>query len=179
MKILSLIAACAMLASTAVGQGTVKFLNRDVSLGFDQPVFDADGVTKLNENFLAQLLGGPSETALAPIGSPVAFRPGTGNGYWNPGADSTRVIPGVTAGDNGFFQVQAWESKYASLAAAQAGGGKWGTSSIFQNPTGGKGTPPSLPVTISAFKSFTVVPEPSTLALGLIGASLLVYRRRK
>lgn len=178
MKSLSLIAACAMLASTALGQGTVKFLNRDLSLNFDQPVFDVDG-TKLGDAYVAQLLGGPSESALAPIGNPVAFRPGTGAGYWNPGADSTRTIPGVAGDATGTFQVWAWESKYATLDAAMAAGGKWGKSEAFTNPTGGGGTPPSLPVTISNFKSFSLIPEPSTLALGLIGATLLVYRRRK
>jgi hypothetical protein len=42
----------------------------------------------------------------------------------------------------------------------------------------GAGTPPPLEG-LESFSLTTAVPEPSTIALGVIGASTLLFRRRK
>jgi hypothetical protein len=88
------------------------------------------------------------------------------------------------------FMFAAWSISTGALtydAAKLASTGYTGQSAIGQNYTlGGFGSPPSLPGAtfgagagqISGF-TLTPVPEPSTIALGLLGAAALLMRRRK
>jgi hypothetical protein len=88
------------------------------------------------------------------------------------------------------FMYAAWSISTGALtydAAKLAPTGYIGESAVGQNYTlGGFGSPPSLPGAtfgagagqISGF-TLTPVPEPSTLALGLLGAAALLMRRRK
>jgi len=91
------------------------------------------------------------------------------------------IAPGAT----GTFQIGAWDSTYASFAAARAGGGYAGISAVFTSTTGGVGTPPSTAVNLNNAAGWVgpivlTVPEPSLFALaGLGAAALLVFRRRK
>jgi hypothetical protein len=85
----------------------------------------------------------------------------------------------------------AWNNEggtVTSLAAAQAananspGSDPWGISNVAQ--TGALTTPPAtgvaLPTTLESFAlGVTTTPEPSTIALGVMGASALLFRRRK
>jgi hypothetical protein len=90
------------------------------------------------------------------------------------------------------FAFAAWSISTGALtydAAKLATTGYLGESAIGQNYTlGGFGSPPSLPgATFGAgagqISGFTLtpvpVPEPSTLALGVLGAAALLMRRRK
>lgn len=188
MKSLSLITACALLAVSSMAQGTINFLNRDTSAGINAPIFDVDGSTKLEgAAFKAQLYGGAEGTAeasLAPVGDIVNFRTGAAAGYWD-NAAPLRTIPGVTPGSAATVQVYVWESQYNSLAEAQAAFGKFGKSTVFTVPKTGGVTdptkPPALPEPFLGITSFNmqVIPEPSTIALGLLGAAALMFRRRK
>jgi len=183
-----IIAIACMLAGIAAyaADGTVNFNNRvgsSPNFTVNAPIFDLDGATKLaGTGYLAQLYGGASEATLAAVGVAVPFRTGTGAGYFNPAPDATRAIPGITPGTAAAIQVRAWDaSKGATYEAALAAGGATGKSLTLTIPTGGVGEPPSLPADLVGLQSFslTIVPEPTTLALGLLGAALLVIRRRK
>jgi len=68
-----------------------------------------------------------------------------------------------------------------TLAQAQADGYNWGVSDIATvNLTVGTGSPGFLPTTLTSFSEVAVAsPEPSTIALGVIGASAFLFRRRK
>jgi hypothetical protein len=44
---------------------------------------------------------------------------------------------------------------------------------------GGKGAPSILPAGLESFSLTAAVPEPSTIALGVMGASALLFRRKK
>jgi hypothetical protein len=80
--------------------------------------------------------------------------------------------------------MRAWEgsagSTYASVLAA---GGKTGKSNIINvGPLGGpdpSGGPDFLDPFMTGMTAFSLVPEPSTIALGLLGAAALLLRRRK
>lgn len=175
MKKLLAVAACALAVISAYAQGTVNFNNR-VSGSLDAPVYEMGGITKLaGPDAWAQLYAGPTADAMAAIGAAVPFRTGTGAGYWNPAPDSTRTIATVSAGTSAFVQVKAWKG---------ASGSTWdsavekGQSALFQVVTGGAGSPPSLPANLTSLQSFSLVPEPSLLALGAIGAAALLLRRR-
>lgn len=173
---------------SVLGQGTILFANR-LSASTFAPVYMPDGTTPVTgPNFSAQLyaqLGG-SFTA---VGNPIVFRsPGTAaSGAW-PGA--TVAIPGALAGTSVQLEVRAWANSFASYDAAVAGGGLYGLSSPFTSsplggdPGGGGLTIPDPNIVgnalaINNMQSFSLVPEPSTIALGVLGIGALLLRRRK
>lgn len=88
----------------------------------------------------------------------------------------------ATPGGNVTLMVRAWEISYGSYDNA-LGKGLTGESASWTQSTGGAGDPPSQPVSIGGFwpgLTVAVVPEPSAIALGLLGAgALLLLRRRK
>jgi PEP-CTERM motif len=178
MKKILLIAGLAIagLVST-YGQGTVNFAN--LGPGVNAPVNDINGTTRLGAGFLAQLYAGPDASSLAPVGTPTGFL-AAAPGYFQGGVVT---IATVAPGTVGTFRVHAWDSvggTVNSFAAAQAAGAKYGSGNIFTVATGGAGTPPGAPSTLVGQTSFNLVPEPSTIALGVLGAAgLLMIRRRK
>ena len=97
-------------------------------------------------------------------------------------------VPGTTlAGQPATVQVYAWYNDggtATTLAAAQAKGFPTGFSATGNVTTGGPNTglPPSFPAGLPAtLGNFAVssVPEPSTIALGVMGASAFLLRLRK
>lgn len=181
-----LLAIVAIGASVGVlAQGTVNFDTSFAALGGPipgLPIYDADGTTPLSgDSAWAQLYAGPDAGSLAPIGAAVNFLTGDFAGII---AAGTRAIPTVAPGAAAIIDVRAWEAAGgASYEAALAGGFKVGANSLgggtFSVLTGGAGTPPSLPANLVGFQSFSLVPEPSTTALGILGAVALLLRRRK
>lgn len=82
-------------------------------------------------------------------------------------------------------QVWAWSAAFDSydLAAAPGSGAYVGKSGTFNiTPTPDAATPPTS-LTTAGFTGFALtyipVPEPATIALGLLGAGVLFLRRRK
>lgn len=173
MKKLLTIAACfcALSALNAYAQGSIAFGNRVAGV-VDAPVFDVGGAKLAGPDAYAQLYAGPSATALAPVGSPVAFRTGAGAGYFPTTATSVGT---VAPGGQAYIQVKAWQGAAGSSFEAAAIKGE---GNVFTVTTGGAGSPPSLPANLTGLTSFTLVPEPSIIALGLLGAAALMLRRR-
>lgn len=173
------LAALSVAAST-YAQGTVNFVNRIVG-SYDAPVTIAGTTTRVTgPEWTAQLWAGPVGGTLAKVGDPIAFRgAGSGAGYW-PG--ETRTIPGVAESGNAQVQVAVWSTALwgaAGPTAPTASTPGWGTSAILPSiATGGGLTPPTGLVGLAAF-SVNAVPEPSIAALGLLGAGLLLIRRKK
>jgi len=164
---------------SSYGQGTVNFANLG-SGGLNAPVFDVGGTTKLGSGFMAQLWAGAGAASLAPVGTATSFLNATPpNGFFNGGVVTVAsVAPNAT----GFFQVYAWDSVGGTLnsyAAALAAGAKRGFGNVFSVATGGGGVPAGPPATLVGMQSFNLVPEPSTLVLGALGAVALLFRRRK
>jgi hypothetical protein len=103
----------------------------------------------------------------------------------DPGIDP----PSGTANGNATIALYAWYNGNGNpatgltLAQAQAAGDPWGVS-LTDNLAGlgnvGSPTPNQTPDMLG-LESFSLVttPEPSTIALGVIGASTLLFRRRK
>jgi len=102
--------------------------------------------------------------------------------------------PTVAAGSPVTVAIAAWYNgggAYTSLAAAQAAKMPWGMSTTgSENTTGAPNTPPDLPgpgepqtlaggITSFSLNSAVTVPEPSTIALGLVGASAFLMRLRR
>lgn len=184
MKKLAILAACLAVSLTAFAQGTVNFANK-VGTAVDAPVTDALGAKLLGAGYVAQLWAGPAGGTLAPIGDPIPFRTSAAAaGYWSGAA---RTIPGVAGGADALIEIRAWRvAAGADYAAALASTdtnpvGNYGKSEALTIKTGGAGEPPSLPADLVGLKGFQLiaVPEPSIIALGLVGAGALLLRRRK
>jgi hypothetical protein len=83
------------------------------------------------------------------------------------------------------LQVAVWDSSIAGVGAAQALAKAPGTglSETFTYTT--SADPLAIPGGMENLKSFnlvgggTVIPEPTTIALGALGAAALLWRRRK
>jgi hypothetical protein len=176
MKKLLLTAAVMMVAVAVHGQGQVNFSNRGT--GVDAPIFNVDGTTRLSgATFQAQLYGGPQGTAAASLtaaGAATGFQTGTLAGYFFGG--TARSITGVAGGSVATLQVRVWDSTT---------GATWETATTRSSINDGivsitLGTPPNTPPNLTGLASFSLVPEPSTIALGIFGAAaLLLARRRK
>jgi hypothetical protein len=183
MKKLLAIAALVAAAYGVQAQGNFTFNNRVAASGVNAPVFDVNGTSNLDgANFVAAIFLNGTQ-----LGASAPFRTGAGAGYWNPGTDSSRSVAGKFSTDvvSG-FTVKVWDStKGATMEAARDAGGKFGESKSFSITLGGAKTDPNLPADLpgvmSNFQSFRVdiVPEPSVLALGALGAAALLFRRRK
>jgi hypothetical protein len=190
MKKIVLFAATAIACAAAYGQGTVNFSNRVLGSGVDAPVFygDAGSTTRVEgDAYLAQLWAAPAGGTLAPVGPAVPFRTGTLAGYilttateTNPDG-SLRAVDGVAAGSPALVQVRAWASSLGDTweEAAAAGLGGTGMSGELTITTGGGLNPPGPLIGLTSFNVATVIPEPSIAALGILGAGLLLIRRKK
>lgn len=133
---------------------------------------------------LFQILGGPSEDSLTPLmlasGDDIFM---TGAGLPPAAADTglfllgTVRVPGVDPNMDAFFQARAWRDAATFDEATLRG-----ASDVWQQATGNFPEPGSLqpPEGVALeFPGVTIVPEPTTIALGLLGAAALLFRRRK
>ncbi|MDP7177560.1 MAG: PEP-CTERM sorting domain-containing protein [Verrucomicrobiota bacterium] len=166
MKKLALLFACTVIAVSVIAQGTVNFTNLKPT---KQIINDADG-NKL-EGAFAQLYAGQSADSLSAVGSPVAFYTGNKAGYFSGGA--------VDVGFNGagFFQVKAWQGGDSFEGALVSG-----ASNVFGlTPGDSTASPPGLPADLAGLEAFslTVIPEPGTIALAVLGLAAFFVRRRK
>jgi hypothetical protein len=181
MKKLLVTLAAVLVSASTFAQGTILFNTRIVGT-VDAPVSRPDG-TGAGPNVNAQLFlvtGGSTYTALTPA---TTFRDGSANPlaafYVNQPATAV-TVPGVAPGGNATVVLRAWEG--GSFDAAAAGNGMlWGQSNPITIALGGTpatGAPlPDAP--LAGLTGFALIPEPSTMALGLLGAAALLYRRRK
>ena len=154
--------------------------------------FDVDTITKLTgPAFEAQLYVGANAGSLAAIGTPFLFQPaGAGDGYVNGGPLVNVQDASLNAGSSAFYAVRAWRVSDGSTyeLALATPNAHVGSSQITPITLGGTvaGVPPQLIVaTANLHPSFSLsvvpanVPEPSVLALGLLGGAALMFRRRK
>jgi len=168
MKKLVLLLACTVIATSAFAQGTINFTNMKPS---KQLITDASGAKV--EGGWAQLYAGTSADNLAAVGSPVAFYSGTKAGYFKGGV----VDSGLSGSVAGFFQVAAWKGADTFAAATESG-----MSNVLSlTPGNSAASPPGLPANLEGLEAFslTVIPEPGTIALAVLGLAAFFVRRRK
>jgi len=189
MKKLLLISALAALTSiSSYGQGSVTFANGSTSLvrlqdGTAVPrqavggtyvaelLYAADGTPNTAETFG---LVGTRVGATATFGTPAA-------GVFSGGG---RTITQITPpGGFGLFQVRVWDtrggSSFEESAAALFQVGYSGVVRVDTADPTALPLPTPAPLGLQGF-TLSVVPEPSTIALGLLGVgTLLMLRRRK
>jgi len=173
MKKLILAAAALMVSIAAYGQGQFVFNNRvvpDVTARFVGNT-DAAGTSSIGTDFTVNLYSnaGGNLTALDPASTTFRGAAGTASaGYVTP---TTETVPGVAAGANASIVVR--------VLGAKVTGGQQDFGPYTVSLGGGTISPPNLPLGTSPL-SVTLIPEPSTIALGLLGVgALLAIRRRK
>ncbi|MGP8201210.1 MAG: PEP-CTERM sorting domain-containing protein [Limisphaerales bacterium] len=98
---------------------------------------------------------------------------------------SAAVVTGATGGPE-TIAIAAWNNEggtITSLAAAQAASDPWGISALANiTSIASPSTPANMSTASDLNLSFSLgqsVPEPSTIALGVMGVSALLFRRRK
>jgi len=175
----AIIALAAILTAVATyAQATIQLQNFDDPAGVKRTDGKnaADGVAISVQAYLVN--ADSSLTALTPA---TSFLTGAANagveGYIDP---VVITIPGVAASSPVNLQVKAWQTSAGSYAAASGGLNLWfGQSATFNNKTGGDVAPPEDTIfRLDGPLKFNV-PEPTTLALGALGAAALLFRRRK
>jgi hypothetical protein len=183
MKKLLIALAAVAITVASYGQGQVVFANRVTGV-FDAPVMYGDTGHGPGPGYTAQLYlqpaGGGALTPLTPVGE---FRPaGTGTGaiadrYWAVAGGNNLVDVPVASGANATFVVRAWKTSLGTFDAAKASGSDFGESSPFTVAVGGGTLPPANLTTMQGF-TVVAIPEPATIALGVLGAAALLLRRR-
>ena len=181
MKKLAIVVVC--LATTIVGyaQGTFNFANKVTSAAINAPIFDAGGTLLAGDGYLAQLWAGPNAGGLVAVGDAVPFRTGAAAGYISGVGRTLPTAAWATPGATVVLQFRAWaKSAGATWELASASGANFGQlATPLSLASGGVGDPPGLPADLKGLTSFNLVPEPSIIALGVLGAAALVLRRRK
>jgi hypothetical protein len=147
----------------------------------------------LGDGYSVQLLigagWGDAASSLSPVGPvvttwylahPIPEPPApAGSGYW----ETSAIVNHGTPGEAVTVAVAVWNNAGGTvntLAAALPAGDPWGISQPGNITLGGGLFPPaSLLGSIQSFSIATAVPEPSTMALGVLGASALLFRGRK
>jgi len=194
MKIRSLVTGLCLFgaAMTAKANYDITFATYDLADLTQHLVFDAGGSNAVTgPAFLGQLYVGANAGSLGKIGAPVAFSDGGPTsapaGFIDSGT-ITVTDPTLSAGNSAVYVFRAWNASAGSSfeAASLVEGAHAGSSALTPITLGGTvpGTPPQLlTATANLHPSFTLavvhVPEPSAVALGLIGGVALLLRRRK
>ena len=178
-----LVVAVALLAATgAWAQGSLTFSNG--AQGVNAPDFVGAGtaVKAFGPTYAAQLYVAPAGTTdqslFTAVGSPFAYSTLVAQaGYFFGGQ---YVVPNFATGTTIAVQVRGFNTTQGAdfATAKNAPGAEIGFSNIIPVTLGGGQTPDPNLVGLTSF-NIGVVPEPSTIALGLIGAAALLLRRRR
>jgi len=176
----------------AAAQGQVNVNNRGLPTA--QVVRNFVGMPLVGTNFVAQIVYGANAGSLtATLGDVMPFRVATTAypGTWNPGSAGIRTLTGFVAGNTVSMRVNVWDStvfsSWSAASAALSAGHYWtitqaGSSAVFSYTVGTAGDPRSL--NIMDFTGFSLTslpsdPEPTTIALSVVGIAALLWSRRK
>jgi hypothetical protein len=123
----------------------------------------------------------------------TSFRTGTAAGFINtallPGGAPGVAVPGAPLGGapaNGTFQIRAWNNVGGTIAnwanaLALPAVARGASEIVNAGPLGGTGSPAATDPALNGMTSFNlhIVPEPSAIALGVLGLGTLMFLRRR
>jgi len=189
------------LAASAFAQGTIVFANRNIPIlaggttgggngngTYNVPIWEFNG---LGTKPAGLLPGGVTVGLFTSTGTQLGTTllrtdaaPSLNAGFFATGSQ-TLAVPGSDAGTTPSLLVRAWQG--SSFAAAQGGAGQWNEWSFTTKPLGGTPASGGLPITPPSMTGWgpesgaglPLVPEPSTIALSVLGVGALLLRRRK
>ncbi len=166
---------------------SVNFGNVDLAYDANANLIDSSKLVRdvsanplTGTNWKAVLYAGTLANSLTQVSTPFNFRAGTTTrpGTWS-GGDVT--LTGYSQGQSIFLSVKVYDGTlFSTFESAVAGNGIVGSSSAFAYSIPTAGAPPSS-FTMSNFSGFQLaaVPEPTTIALGVMGGMALLARRRR
>ena len=183
-------------AASGLAQGTVAFQNSvafttvDPSGGarlvydLGSPLNPATGVGLTGTQFVAELYAGADASSLQPVTASITrFRSTTiaNKGKWAlsgiVGPNNPTVIPGHLPGETVILEVRVWD--FSGSTTFESAVGKTGTSLPFSYTIPAP-SDASAKFFMENMQAFALVPEPSAIALSVMGiAGLLLIRRRK
>jgi hypothetical protein len=181
-KLIILTTIVRLLVRDVFGQGTIYFANFQDG-GPNAPFYQSDGMTPLSgPQFLAELFAGPNATNLAAIAT-TSFLTGNAAGYFYGGIQTINTVFG---GATAWVQVDVWNTASGSSFGQAQGSGlpnSWWQSVVFTVIPGRGGvnpTPAAPLIGLGTSPVFLngVVPEPSTFALCVVGAVVVLFRLR-
>lgn len=174
MKKLMIITACLSVAPLAFGQGELLFGNRVTAAGINAIVTDGAGNPLDGDAYWAQLYAGPSADSMVAVGDAVPFRTGAAAGYIT---SATRAIPGSASGTSVFAAMAAWDNAGGTIASYDDALVRGMSAPVSVSLS----APPATPTPMAGLEAFSVavIPEPSTMALGILGIGALMLRRRR
>jgi len=182
MRKLLIVTACLASAVGALAQGTVTFNSTGAQIFYAPGINGGVAVptTASGGNFTVGLyygVAGTTDPTTLTLLKTAGISPLAGRFL-----GGTATTPSSTAaGAAAVFEVRAWSGSALTYELAKADPSAYvGVSGLFNNATGGGGSPPGAPQSLT-FANVLVspVPEPSTIALGLLGLGALLIRRRK
>jgi hypothetical protein len=151
-----------------MAQGQILFQSKVTTAGLDAKILGPGGVALPANTLTAQL--GYALSATAPITWTGITAPVNAAGYF---AGGTKIVDGVAAGVDAWFAVRAYD------------GASWPGATLTTSPISSFGplkltALPSPPTAMAGMQGFSVVPvpEPSILALGVLGMGAFMLRRR-
>lgn len=178
MKKLILTAAALMVAAAAYGQGQFLFNTRDIAAG-NNVTFTLNGTPASGSDIFVEVLAGSAAGNLSPLTPALPLnRTGSGAGYTSP---FSQIYTTTLAGGNAFVGYRAYQgASYATgTAVSDLITTKLGTGDALSIALTTPPTPPNELALGTGTVAIRTVPEPGTLALGLLGlGSLLLFRRR-
>jgi len=161
--------------------GATVYTGSPLGAGYDVALLGASGtIAQGNYSALSQASG----SLVTSLVSPTSATPNAGGSWISTGVASIPSASGTTF----TIAIAAWantgtQGAATTLAAAEADGYAWGVSQMVTTTLATGNNPPgTLPYGAGNLVDFSLartVPEPSTIALGVIGASTLLFRRRK
>ena len=158
-------------------QGEIGFNTTPSVLGYAAPVYDVDGVTKLSgAAYLAQLYVGAEPTSLSPVGVVAPFLTGLAAGLVR--VPTLVVVPSIPPGALAIVQMRAWTGAAPSYETAVTTGTRAGASNVFQIRLGASFQLPASLIGLLSFHLVEGIPEPSTVALIIVGGGLLLRWHR-
>ena len=181
MKKLLVTLAAVLVSVSSFAQGSLIFNNRTQT--GDAPVTRPDG-TGAGAGITAQLYLVGAGGVLTPLTPTTTFRTTSAAAAFFVTEINPFVINGILPGQPATVRMRAWETAAGSYETASTSStflrGESNDVTIPQlggTPAGGAPIPtPSL----NGLQGFQlIVPEPSTMALGVLGAAALLFRRRK
>jgi PEP-CTERM motif len=185
MKKLLLTLALTLGAVAAYAQGTVTFANAAATAITNVTSAQTGGLPPYPRATVTVGLYGSTSLGLGDDTSLTLI--GAVGSTFTPGLFSLGTRNFANPGDTVTLQVRAWSGAFATYEAAYAaalndGVTLVGKSTKWEQITGG-GTNPAQPITgagrLTQFNVQTLVPEPSSIALGLLGLGAVALFRRK
>lgn len=169
MKKLAIIAALAAATFSSYAQKAVVQLN---NYNNDSPVYYLTSATKAPVTMAFEVTSGGAKLQ-DPSGNALTFT-WSEAGYFDL---SAAVVPGATPGSPAELTFKAWNP--ANTAETVTATWTQATANWAGLPSPADGPNISLPTGTTIVASGPVIPEPTTIALGLVGAAALLLRRRQ